>query len=107
MKPDPLTNEQRKQQARSATKRAITREMLWAAIGTQWWPSYLFPPRIPQKNSPWMLCIESPAGPIVYRLWDDDRPLFEHLERRERGPEHYQTGDKDITLLALATEHQP
>src|SRR6478752_4348138 len=99
-KPDPLSATARKDAAREATKAAVSRELMWASIGSRIWPSYLFKPRQEQQNFPALVCIESPAGCIVYRLSLDELDLFEHItDRRQEGPTDYEAGDKVIALL--------
>ena len=94
----------RAEAARESTKTAMSREICWVAIGSRIWPSYLFLPRATQPNFPALVCIESPAGPMVYRVAADELTLFDHLERRQDGPTTYIAGDKMIALLHLATE---
>lgn len=89
--------------ARRVKHDAVTRELLWAAIGARVWPAYLAKPRIEQANFPFILCIDSPAGPIVYRVSAEELPLFDRLERRESGPD-YESGDKMAALLLLASD---
>ena len=109
---DYLSNEARKQVSREATKAAVARELMLASILTRFWPSYLFKPMKPQLHVQYMLCIETPAGPICWRLWrdkddenDTEMPLFEHIkDRREKGPVNYQAGDKEALLLLLSME---
>ncbi len=88
--------------ARAVSKAAVTRELLWAAIGARIWPSYLAEPRKPQEMFPYILCIESPAGLLVYRVSDEELPMFERLERR--GPQESDGCDKWATLHALAQD---
>ncbi len=88
--------------ARAVSKAAITRELLWAAIGSQIWPAYLAEPRKPQENFPYILCLNTPAGLMVYRVSDEELPLFDHLDRR--GIEERESGDKWAILHALAQD---
>lgn len=82
----PLTATQRMERSRAATKRAFDREMLMAGILARLWPSYLTTcdPRYPNEEYPDLLCIDSPAGKLVWRTGPDEAPIFEHLPRRKR-----------------------
>lgn len=102
---DYLSNDARKLAAREATKAAVARELMLASILTRVWPAYLFKPIKVQVNLPAMLCLETPAGPICWRLGIDELELFTHIQdRREDGPEGYEVGDKEARLLLLSTE---
>lgn len=119
---DPLSNEARKQVSREATKAAVARELMEASIITRMisaykleqygWGAYLFKPSKPQAHIQWMLCIETPGGPLCWRIWRDkedpdatEMALVEHIkDRREHGPKNYEAGDKLALLLLLSTE---
>ena len=90
--------------ARAVKDDAIVRELCWAAIGSRLWPSFITAPSKPQKSFPWLLCIDSPAGRLVYRLSEEEREMFTHLEERENDGVPCSGGDKQARLLHLALE---
>lgn len=89
--------------ARSVTKRSMARELMAISIISRFWPSHLAPPRKPQANFSWIVCVHSPAGQLVWRVLDEELPLFAHLKRGENHGKDYQGGDKDALMLLLAT----
>jgi hypothetical protein len=102
---DYLSASARKDAARQATKAAVARELMLVSILTRFWPAYLFHPTKEQINLPYMICLETPAGPICWRVGTDELELFAHIKRRlQTGPEHYQSGDKEALLVLLSTE---
>lgn len=120
---DYLSNEARKLASREATKAAVARELMaWSifsrvilstrSLQDAGWGAYLFKPAKEQLHLTYMLCIETPAGPLCWRLRhdhenpdDSEMPLFDHItDRREKGPINYQAGDKEALLLLLSTE---
>ncbi len=101
--PRPLT--ERLEASRSVKTDAITRELLWAAIGSRIWPAFITLPWKRQTGEfTHMLCIDSPAGRIAYRLRADELPMFEHLPRKENDGLECGAGDKLSRLLHLATD---
>ena len=96
----PSSATERMQSARTVKQQAVTRDMCWAAIASRVWPARLMPPRIPQQSFPYVLIIDTPAGPISYRVRTDETTLFEHLTVTEN--DGVLTEDKDAVLLALA-----
>ena len=101
----PLPATVQRDSAREAKRAAMAREVMWVAIGSRIWPTYLFRPSKPQPSFPVMVCIQSPAGDICYRLTEDELSLFEHVtDRREVGPKDYAADDKIAALLHLASE---
>lgn len=99
-----LTSTEKMDAARAATQDARVRETAYAAILARIWPSQIGHPRREDALFPHMLLIESPAGPLTYRLSDDDLGGFEHVPRsREEITANTQIG-KLTVLLHLATE---
>ena len=94
----------RMEAARGVKQDAVTRELLWAGIGSRLWPSHLAPHRSPRHDCSWIVCIHSPAGQIAYRLTDEELPLFAHLRRSANDGHDYTGTDKIARLLHLATE---
>ncbi len=82
----------------------IDRELVLVAVLSRVWPSHLAPPLKPQVTFKWIVCVHSPAGFLVWRVSDEELPLFDHLERRENDAVDYVAGDKLALLLLLATE---
>lgn len=68
------------------------------------WPSYVTEPLKPKNNPlfPFLLCIESPAGLLAWRMTADEAQLFHHLPCRPNSGE--KSEDKDGAFLALASE---
>jgi hypothetical protein len=87
--------------AHRVAKDAITRELCWAAIGARIWPAHLAPPRTPQQSFTWLHHLDTPAGRIVYRVTDEELPLFDHVLRVKY--DDTPSGDKLAILHALAT----
>lgn len=78
--------------------------LLHAAILSRIWPSFLTMPIKRQRNFGWLLCIDSPAGRLAYRVTDEELPMFEHLERKENDHVECGAGDKFSRLMHLATD---
>lgn len=97
-----ITATERMARSREATKRAFIREMLMAGILARLWPSYITAcdPRYPNAEYPELLCIDTPAGKLVWRLGTDEAAAFEHLARRDREGEA--ATDRTPVLQALA-----
>jgi hypothetical protein len=51
------------------------------------WPAYLIDWTDRNPEYAYLLCVESPAGLLVWRLTGDELPLFEYLPRRARTSE--------------------
>lgn len=104
--PKPHTTEQsvseRLEAARAVKDDAVIRELCWAAVGSHIWPSFLCPPQKPQPLFPWLLCLDTPAGRLVYRVADGELHMFEHLDRRPNDHVECTGGDKMARLLHLA-----
>jgi hypothetical protein len=92
---------ERMQRSRAVTQTAMTRELLYAGVLARVWPSYLTEPIKPQPNMPALLCVESPAGLLVWRLSLEELDGFkEWLPYRpnDRRPSE----DKLVALQVLA-----
>lgn len=99
------TNLERIESARNATKSALTRELVLVAILSRIWPSYLCPPRRPDARFPWLVVLETPADPLVWRVSDEEAALFSHLDRRTTNAKVDGSPlDKMATLLLMASE---
>ena len=99
------SNEERKAASRRATKDAITRELCCAGILARIWPSYLTEPKnIKQNpNMPALLCVDSPADLLVWRLSLEELEGFKglpHLPYREN--DGRPAADKTVALYTLA-----
>jgi hypothetical protein len=81
----------------------MTRELMLVAILSRIWPSHRCLPRRKQKNLPEMVCVHSPAGILMWRISEQEAPLFEHLALSENHADHYRAGDKEALLLLLAS----
>lgn len=104
-KPDHMSASARKDASREATKAAIGRELMLVSILSRLWPgSHICEPRTPQKNLPFMVCLHSPAGPMLWRFSLQEEALFAHLGKPTENHADYQAGDKEALLLMLATE---
>lgn len=82
----------------------LNRELLLVAVLSRVWPAHLAPPRKPQQMFPFIVCLHSPAGHLVWRVSEEELSLFDHLERRANDAKDYTAGDKMALLLLLATE---
>lgn len=74
--------------ARNAHVDTRTRELLWAGIGARMWPSFVAPTPDLRDGSkddlfPAVLCIDSPAGRLSYRLSKDEIDAFAHVPSRD------------------------
>ncbi len=72
-----VTATQRAERSRAATRLSIARELMTAGIFARIWPAYLTTPKIQNDTFPLLLCVESPAGLLVWRLSVDERAFFE------------------------------
>ncbi len=89
---------------RTLKRSVIDRELVLVAVLSRVWPSHLAPPLKPQQTFKWIVCIHSPAGPMVWRVSDEELSLFDHLERSANDAKDYTAGDKLALLLLLASE---
>ena len=102
MAPKPLSATERMRRSRERTKSVMIRELMFAGILARLWPAYITEPRIAQLNYPYLLCIDSPQGLLVWRLTRDEEPFFDWLPRR-KNPGRVQV-DKATALYTLAAE---
>jgi hypothetical protein len=100
------TATERMEAARNAKRSAIGRELLLVSLLSRFWPSHLAPPRTPQVNFAWIVCVHSPAGQLVWRVSNEELPLFAHLEERENHGKDYIGGEKEALMLLLATTRE-
>lgn len=93
----------RAERSRESTKASIARELLHAAILAWMWPAYITTcdPRKPNDAFPWILCVESPAGVLRWRLSSEERQFF---DVRTQDWDGEQPVDRTAVLLALATD---
>ena len=92
----------RADRSREATKQALARELAYAGILARFWPSYITEPLKPQPGFPFLLCIETPAGLLAWRVTEDEIEGFKHLTCRPN--DGRKAEDKVPTLLALAMD---
>jgi len=87
--------------SREATKKAMTRELLSGRIFARTWPAYVTAPKTPNASFSLLLCVESPAGLLTYRLSEDEYGLVDGIPRRPNTGEN--PVDRLPILHALAT----
>lgn len=97
---DPRTTSARTaaDRSRAATKNAIARELLYAGILARLWPSYVA--HVENDDYPHLLCVDSPAGILTWRLTPDEHEAFEWVPRGESTYKRAQ--DRVPILHALA-----
>ena len=103
--PKPATA--RLEAARAVKDVILIRELCLVSLLSRVWPSHLAEPRVPQLNFPWIVCLHSPAGQLVWRVKEEELALFEHLERNDRGENHgkdYKGTDKMALLQLMASD---
>lgn len=98
------TATERMEHARSVKQESLTRETCLASILSRFWPSFVTKPNRPNEEFPLMLVIETPAGPLVYRVHVDELPIVSHLEQRNIDAPPYTSAQKMAVLTLLATE---
>jgi hypothetical protein len=89
--------------SREVTRHVVARELLYAGILARIWPAFLTEPTVPQVNFPALLCIESPAGLLVWRLSADELAGFQDWIPYRDNP-GTPAEDKFAALYALAME---
>lgn len=99
----PTTATERMEAARAANKSTITRELCWAVIKAKDYTAWLGRPKVQNDEFPHVLVIESPVGPITYRIHVDELPLVAHLERRDVEVVPQSTATKEALLVIWAT----
>lgn len=96
-----LTATEKMKRSREMTKRMAARELVYAAILARIWPSYLAQVARENPEYPLILCVESPAGMLTWRLSTEEAVFFaDWLQERENNGER--ASDRDPTLMALA-----
>ena len=93
--------------SRERTKTVVARELLYAGILARIWPAWVTTPHQPKKNPafPWLLCVETPAGIVAWRLTSDEVTFFDHIARVENNGRRAEL--KEGALYALASEGWP
>ncbi len=99
---------ERAHRSREATKAAIARELLYAGILARIWPAFviLLPMGKTEKAEAWrakfpyILCIESPAGWLAWKLDPEEYIAFDYLPKRKHNGER--VTDRVPTLQALS-----
>jgi len=81
-----LTATDRAERSRATTRHVMARELMYAGILARLWPqeAYLTTSRLPSDMFPSLLCVTTPAGPLVWRISTDEEPFFDWLPRRSR-----------------------
>lgn len=93
----------RAKKARLTAQNVYARELLMARILTRLWPSYVTD--WDNQDYPYLLCVGSPIGRLVWRLSESERQLFADFvvnERKDEWPH-----DRTPTLQALAEHGWP
>jgi hypothetical protein len=98
-KGETLSATARADRARETAKAAMARELFMAAILGRLWPLYVTD--WTSEDYPHLLCLDSPAGLLVWRLSQEELSMFEHLPRRPRDKESPR--DRLPVLQALAS----
>jgi hypothetical protein len=93
----------RAERSRATTRAATARELLYAGVLSRVWPAYLTAPVKPNDGYPWLLCVESPVGVIVWRLAIDEREFFEWVTE-ERPNAGERAHDRTAILMALSAD---
>jgi len=96
----------RMEAARAVKNAVLDREMMLVSLITRMpgWTSYLCSPIVPQQNFPFMVCVETPAGMLMWRVHRDEMQLFSHLKARVNTGAKQTSEDKLLTLQRLATD---
>ena len=97
---NPLSATARAERSREATKAAAARELLYGGTLARIWPAYTTNVRRPNPEYPYLLCVESPAGLLTWRLSEDEAVFFEWLPNRQNTGEL--AADRTPILMALA-----
>ncbi len=88
----------RMERSREATKRAAARELLYCGILARLWPSFVA--EVDNPVYPWIVCVQSPAGELTWRLTEEERPFFDWMETGATSLKR--AIDRTPTLMALA-----
>ena len=92
---------ERAARSRAATQAALVRELLYASILSTFWPAHICPAKRANDEYKHVLCVQTPAGLLTWRVTAEELSLFEHLPRREQA---INATDRTAILLALATD---
>lgn len=96
-----LSATEKMERSREQTKRMATRELLYAAVFARLWPSYLAEVRPANDSYPVILCVESPAGRLTWRISSEELPYFEEwLKTTPNAGERAE--DRTPVLMALS-----
>lgn len=111
LKGEKLSATARAERSREATKQAMARDLLYAAILARIWPAVVMKPDPDGKSDsvkrglvefPYILAIDSPAGWLTWKLSPDEYEMFDWVPKREH---HGETvTDKLPALTLLATD---
>lgn len=98
-----LSATEKMERSRERTKTVVARELLYAGILARLWPSWMTTPRHPKQNPsfPYLLCIETPAGLLVWRLTENESIFFDWVVRQDNDGRTAE--DKEGALYALAS----
>lgn len=102
MAPKTMSATEKMERSRERTKTVVARELLYAGVLARLWPSWVTAPIRPRINPkfPWLLCVDTPAGLLVWRLTDEEVPFFDYVDRKANDGRPAE--DKEGTLYALA-----
>ena len=95
------TATERMESARAVKSEALAREVCYARILARIWPAFIMRPSAVQQNAPLVCVIETPAGPLFYRIFAAEQELFADLPVRDNDG---RMSDKLAILLALASD---
>ncbi len=87
--------------AREAHRQTVVRELLYAAILSRLWPSFKAELKRQDPKFPCVLCIDTPAGRIAYKLSVEDMEGFEHVTDWREDDAPCSATDKLARLLDL------
>lgn len=97
----PISATARAERSREVTKAALARELWYAAILARLWPAYIANDSRENPSFPHVLCVDSPAGLLTWRMSADELDLFEFLDvPRKNLP--IAPRDRQPVLMALA-----
>ncbi len=100
LKGERLTATAKMERSRQMTKRMAERELMYAVLLSRLWPSYLTAPKRENLEYPLILCVESPAGLLTWRLEPEAvAGWFSGLPKRANSGEV--ATDRTGVLLAL------
>ena len=97
-----LSATEKMERSRERTKAVVARELLYAGILARLWPSWITTPTKVKQNPafPLLLCIDTPAGFLVWRLTEHEADFFDYVTRLDN--DGRAADDKESTLYALA-----